>query len=209
MAIKILDDREMEVLELLVTLSYVTSYKLSKISEIPTASVWRILIRLKSLNLVAKQNKGFLITPRGLVFAYYLSKKQSVRFQALQRLKEAWKYDGSTEELKGFLDALSDFLKKYEISLISICFNQPLSVISLMLPRAKELDESSQRVLARFMMKMFPTVTLPNGCKAIISFDENGEPYALATDCKEEGVHIFHRCSLISKYFKTVEAKKQ
>ncbi|AWR96138.1 hypothetical protein DFR86_00305 [Acidianus sulfidivorans JP7] len=206
MAIKILDGRETEALEFLVIYEYLTSYKLAKISDIPVSTVWRILLKLKSLSLVAKQERGFTITPRGLVFVYYLTKKESIRLHALQRLKEAWKYDGSIDEIKSFLSALNEFLKKYEISLISICFNHPISVVSLMLPRANELDEPSKRVLARFILKTFPTITLPNGCKAIISFDENEEPYALAADCKVQGVRIFHKCPYISRQF-SLEAK--
>ncbi|QPG49998.1 TrmB family transcriptional regulator [Saccharolobus solfataricus] len=201
MSIKILDDRDTLVLEFLVIYGYLTSYKLAKISDIPMATVWRILVNLKSLSLVAKQKKGFAITPRGLVFAYYLTKKENIRLEALQKLKEAWKYEGSVNEIRSFLEALNQFLKKYEISLISVCFNHPLSVISLMLPKAKELDEFSQRLLARFILRAFPTVVLPTGCKAIVSFDEKGEPYALAADCKDEGVHIFHKCPYINKYF--------
>lgn len=88
--------------------------------------------------------------------AYYLTKRQSIRETALQNLKDAWKYEGSLEELRSFLGSLQDFLRRFEISPMSICFNQPLSVISLMLPRAKDLDEPSQHVLARFILRTFP-----------------------------------------------------
>lgn len=86
MSIKILDDRDTIILEFLVIYGYLTSYKLAKISDIPMATVWRILVNLKSLSLVTKQKKGFTITPRGLVFAYYLTKKDNIRLQALQKL---------------------------------------------------------------------------------------------------------------------------
>ncbi|QKR00585.1 hypothetical protein GWK48_09510 [Metallosphaera tengchongensis] len=203
MYVSFLDQRDLDVIELMVTLMHVSSYKLSKISGIPASTSWRILMKLKSMGLIAKDSKEYYITPRGLVMAYYLSKRPTIRETSLKNLKEAWKYEGSQEELRNFLDSLREFLRRFEISPMSICFNQPLSAISLMLPRAKDLDEMSKKVLARFILKTFPSVVLPSGCKVVLSFDESGEPYALASDCKEEGVHIFHKCSLINSVIKS------
>ncbi|ABP94985.1 hypothetical protein HA72_0810 [Metallosphaera sedula] len=202
MSVLFLDPKDIEVLELMVAMLHISSYKLSKISGIPASTVWRVLVKLKSLGLITKDGREFSITPRGLVMAYYLTKRQSIRETALQNLKDAWKYEGSLEELRSFLGSLQDFLRRFEISPMSICFNQPLSVISLMLPRARDLDEPSQHVLARFILRTFPSVVLPSGCKAVLSFDQNGEPYALAADCKEDGVHLFHKCALINSVVK-------
>ncbi|AEB95390.1 MAG: hypothetical protein QXR57_04570 [Metallosphaera sp.] len=204
MSVIFLDPKDIEVLEFMVLLSHISSYKLSKVSGIPASTVWRVLAKLKSLGLITKDGREFAITPRGLVLAYYVTKRQSIKENAIQGLKEGWKYEGSTDELKSFLNSLHDFLRRFEISPMSICFNQPLSVASLMLPRAKELDQQSQTVLARFILRTFPSIVLPSGCKAVLSFDQNGEPYALAADCKEDGVHLFHRCQVINSVVKAV-----
>jgi Transcriptional regulator len=209
MSIIYLDPKDVEVLELLATLVHISSYKLSKISGIAPSTVWRILVKLKTLGLITKDDRQFSITPRGLVITYYLSSRQSIRYTALENLKEAWKYDGSTEELRSFLDSLKSFLDEHQISPMSVCFNQPLSVVTLMLPRASELKEGSKNVLARFILKAFPSVILPNGCRAVLSFNESGEPYAMAADCKDDGIHLFHKCSVISSFVKAeVKAKK-
>ncbi|AWR98738.1 hypothetical protein [Metallosphaera hakonensis] len=202
MSVILLDPRDIEILELMVAMLHISSYKLSKISGFPSSSVWRTLVKLKSLGLITKDGREFAITPRGLVMAYYLTKRQSIRETALQNLKDSWKYEGPIEELRSFLMSLNEFLRRFEISPMSICFNQPLSVISLMLPRAKDLDESSQHVLARFILRTFPSIVLPSGCRAVLSFDQDGEPYALAADCKEDGIHLFHKCPIINSVVK-------
>lgn len=52
--------------------------------------------------------------------------------------------------------------------------------------RINELSEQTKRVIANIFLNFFPSVDLNNGCKVIISFDKNGNPYALAADCKKE-----------------------
>lgn len=65
MSVLFLDPKDIEVLELMVAMLHISSYKLSKISGIPASTVWRVLVKLKSLGLITKDGREFSITPRG------------------------------------------------------------------------------------------------------------------------------------------------
>lgn len=202
MVITYLNRRDLEILSLLVELMACSSYRLSKLSKIPAASVWRTLIKFKELGLVIKDDNTFRITPRGLVICYYMEKKKYIKEKIIEKLKDLWDYEGDKEDLKYFLNSLQLFMKANNISPFCLCYNEPLSLASLMISKINDLDDDTKKVIGRLFLQIFPAVTLSNGCKAVISYDSNGKAYGIAVDCKLSGIKIFHYCPLLEKEVK-------
>ncbi|NON63101.1 hypothetical protein HLB03_10415 [Acidianus sp. DSM 29099] len=196
-----LDPRDIEVLEVLTNLITISSYKLSKITGIPPASVWRTLVKLGYLNLVCKDGKHFRITARGLVLTYLFTNKKQIKAEVIEQLKRLWKYEGDEREIEQFLTYIVSFLKEHNISPFSICFNQPITIATLLLSNVDEASEDVKKVIARLVLNFFPNTKITEFCKGIISIDEHGIPYALAVDCKKDGVKLFHYCDIINKLY--------
>ncbi len=194
--------RDLELLYLLVELISCSSYRLSKMTGIPSASTWRTLLRLKVLGLVDKESNVFRITTRGLVLCYYMAEKLYIKEKVLDRLKEWWNYDGDKADLKSFLDDLESVMKSNGISPFDLCYKEPISLALLMIARSnglKNLSEATKKVIGRLFLKFFPHVTLPSGCRALVSYDSEGKVYGLAVDCRISGTKIFHRCPELEK----------
>jgi len=204
-----LDPRELEILEIMVQLITTSSYKLSKLSGMPSATVWRILIKLSNRGLVIKEERSFKITPKGLAICYYSSKKGYIKEFAVRELKNQWKYEGSEEELKGFLNSLFSLLLKRGISPFCMCFTDPLPLASIFLNSTEELNEDSRKAVARILLSSLPSITLSNGCKAVVSFDCNGSIYGLAVNCKLSGLRIFHKCPLLEEEVKRIATSRR
>ncbi|MBP1358289.1 MAG: MarR family transcriptional regulator, partial [Sulfolobus sp.] len=165
-----LDDSELLALQYLITYISLSSYKFSKLTDIPSATAWRVFNRLAELGLVRKEEKGFRITPRGAVIAYIFIDKEHVRIQALKLLKNLWDYNGNEEGLRYFIEDLLKVLRKLNISPFMVCFNQPITLVPLLLNKVSEISDKTKEVIAMFLLKFFPTITL-DGCKVILSFD--------------------------------------
>jgi len=198
--------RDLEVLGIFIQMILCSAYKISKITNIPSASIWRILVRFSTLGLIIKEERGFKVTPRGLVIAYLLIDKDYIRDKVAERLKEEWKYKGDKEELKGFLNSLQAFLEKNNISPFSLCYSEPLH-LAILMNMTNFDDENINKVLGRSLLEWFPTVTTSNGCKAILSYNSEGEVYGLAVDCKISGIKVFHKCPLLGEEVKRLNAR--
>jgi len=195
-----LDDIDIMVLEEFILYLNLTSYKFSKISGVPNATSWRVFNRLAELGLIRKTDKGFIITPRGVVITFLHTNKENIKRSCLSLLKKFWNYNGNEEDLKCFLEDVCKVLKLLKLSPFTICFNQPVTVATMLYNRMENLREESKRVIADIFLNFFPSVDLSNGCKAIISYDHEGKPYALVAKCKKEGVKLNYYCPEISKY---------
>ncbi len=210
MVITYLNRRDLEILCLLVELITCSSYRLSKLSKIPAASTWRALVKLKELGLVNKEDNSFKITARGLVICYFMTKKKYIKDKIIERLKEAWNYDCDKTDLKLFLNYLQLYIKNNNISPFYLCYNEPISLAYLMIAKISNLDnldECAKKVIGKLFLKTFPNVTLPNGCRAVISYDSEGKVYGIALDCKISGIKIFHYCPLLEKEVKKLNDK--
>ncbi|BDC17277.1 helix-turn-helix domain-containing protein [Acidianus sp. HS-5] len=204
-----LDPRELELLEVMVQLITTSSYKLSKLSGLPSATVWRILIKLSNRGLVIKEERSFKITPKGLAICYYSTKKGYIKEFAARELKNRWKYEGSEEELKAFLNSILSLLSKRGISPFCMCFTDPLPLASIFLNNTDELNEDSRKAVARILLNSLPSIVLSNGCRAVVTFDANGSVYALAVNCRMSGLRIFHRCPLLEEEVKKIENNRR
>lgn len=195
-----LDDLDILALENFVLYLHLTSYRFSKITGVPNATAWRVFNRLAELGLIKRDERGFSITVRGIVIAYFYTKKENIRRNSLSALKKMWKYDGDEIDLKHFLEDLYKILNSLNISPFIICFNQPITIATMLYSKINELSEQTKRVIANIFINFFPSVDLSNGCKVIISFDKSGNPYALAADCKKEGMKLNYYCPELMKF---------
>ena len=193
--------KELKILHKLAISGTVTSYRLSQELGIPSATSWRLLKKLCKEGYVRKEDKGFSITPKGLFILYKTYKDEKVRKTVVKRLKEFWEYDGEIEDIYAILDDISKLIDNNKIEIKTLCFNLPVSLIGFLLPLSHELSERSKRVLAYYITKTFPTVNITPYCKGVISFDEKGIPYAIAVNCKMEGLKMNHYCEVIQKLF--------
>ena len=193
--------KELKILHRLTISGIESSYRLSQELGIPSATSWRLLKKLHKEGYVHKENKGFSITPNGLFILYKTYREDRVRKLVAKRLKELWNYEGEVEDIYALLDDISKLIDNDKIKIKSLCFSLPSSLVGFLFPFSNELSERSKRVLAYYITKTFPTVNITPLCKAVISFDERGIPYAIATNCKVEGQKINHYCKAIQKLF--------
>lgn len=196
-----LDDIDVTVLEYFIHYITLTSYKFSKDTGIPSATAWRVFNRLSEFGLIKKDEKGFTITARGVVIAFLNTKKEIIRKRALSLLKKLWKYEGEEEDLRYFINDLCDLLKSLNISPFAICFNQPITVATMLYNNIDNLSERTKKVIASIFLNFFPSTELGNGCKLIVSFDNEGKPYAIAANCKKEGIRLNYRCPELMEKF--------
>ncbi len=199
MIIPHLNRRDMEVLSFLVQFLVCTSYRLSQLTDIPSSSVWRTMLRLVTLGLVSKEDRGFRITPKGLAISYFMTTKSAVRDKALENLKEEWRYNGNVEELRCFLNSLLSYVEKRGISPLSLCYQDPLNLAMMMVLNDERLSMNAEKMIGRLVLEKFPSVTTSRGCRAVLSYDSDWRAYALAVDCRVSGMKIFHRCPFLTE----------
>ncbi|AAY81397.1 MarR family transcriptional regulator [Sulfolobus acidocaldarius] len=203
-----LEPNDILVLEELILYIQLTSYRFSKLTGISNATAWRTFNRLVGLGLVKREDKrGFSITARGAIILYLNTSKGNVRRRCLSVLKKLWNYDGDEEKLKYFLEDVDKVLKSMNLSPFVICFNQPVTIATMLYNKQDELREETKEVIANILINFFPSIDLRNGCKAIISYDNNGKPYVLAAKCKREGIKLRYYCPEISKYLSVTNAE--
>ena len=193
--------KELKILHKLALSSIVSSYRLSQELGIPSSTSWRLLKKLCKEGYARKEDKGFSITPKGLFILYKTYKDDKVRKTVTKRLKEFWNYDGEIEDIYAILDDISRLIDNNKIEIKNLCFNLPASLVGFLLPFSHELSEGSKKILAYYITKTFPTVNITPFCKGVVSFDERGIPYAIAVNCKVEGLKINHYCETIQKLF--------
>jgi len=195
-----LSSKESKLLYKLLVLGPISSYKLAQRENIPSATAWRILKKLAEEGYAKKGYRSFYITPKGLIMLYKEVRDENARTHILQELKEKWKYEGDTQDLKEFIENLIYLIENEQINVNHLCFNYPTALAGFLYPFAERFTERSKKVIAYYLLKMFPSVCLPNSCRAIISINDKGEPYAIAVDCKKNGLKINYFCDELKAF---------
>lgn len=193
--------RELKILHKIALIGAVTSYKLSQELGIPSATVWRLLKKLSREGYIRKEEKGFNITPKGLFDLYRSLKDERIGKLIAMKLKELWNYEGEVDDIYVLLNDISRLIDENKIEIETLCLNSPIPLAGFLFSFSHELSEQSKRVIAYYIIKAFPVVKITPFCKGVISFDENGTPYAIAVNCKVEGLKLNHYCKTIQRLF--------
>lgn len=193
--------KEIKILTKLALLGPLSSYRLSQELGIPSATAWRILKKLCKEGYVNKGDKSFSITPKGLAILFKNYKDDKIRKLIAKKLKDSWNYEGDINEVYSLLVDLSNLIENNKVDVKNVCLSYPTSLAGFLYPLVNELSEESKRIIAYYMLKTFPSSYITPYCRGIISFDEKGVPYAIAVNCKLEGIKLNHYCELIQKMY--------
>lgn len=194
-----LSTKEVRVLYKMVILGPISSYRLSQECDIPSATAWRILKRLAKEGYVRMGYRSFNITPKGLITVFRFGEDEGIKRLVAVKLKEEWKYEGSEEDIYTFLNELVKLSDEGLFNLENLCFNHPTSLAAFLYPFAEKFSETSKKIIAYYMLKIFPSVSITSTCKGVIGLKENGEPYAIAINCVKEGIRLNFSCECIRR----------
>ncbi|WP_369610495.1 MarR family transcriptional regulator [Sulfurisphaera javensis] len=191
----------MKILTKLTLIGPLSSYRLSQELGIPSATAWRVLKKLCKEGYVSKGEKNFSITPKGLAVLFKNYKDERVRKIIAKRLKEIWNYEGDVSEVYSLLKDVSNLIENNKIDIKNVCLNYPVSLAGFLYPFINELSEETKRLIAHYLLKTFPSVNITPYCRGIISFNDKGIPYAIAVNCKVEGIKLNHYCEILQKLY--------
>ncbi|BCU70909.1 hypothetical protein [Stygiolobus caldivivus] len=191
--------KEVKVLYKMVILGPISSYRLSQECDLPSATAWRILKKLAKEGYVKMGYRSFYITPKGLIAVFRSEGDERIKRLVSIKLKEEWKYEGSDSEIYTFLNEIVKLSDEGRFNVDNLCFNHPTSLAAFLYPFADDLSDTSKKIIAFYMLKIFPPIPITPSCRGVIGFRENGEPYAIAMDCTKEGLRLNFSCECIKR----------
>ena len=205
---------------------------LSKMTGLSIATIYRKMLELMSMGLVEKVGKGqYIVTTRGafLLSALYLAsiiKVDDSAFKyAITKLKEDWGLNEFTDdEVKAYISLLIKGLVRLGRKVYDLCVNHLGRTVLVLLPDnlkmgAKPLDlvisetlnvplelvRRAERVIAKALLELLPTITLSDGCKAALTVEENaGKPMMklVAVKCRINGYTLRLNCPVLTAMIK-------
>ncbi len=167
-------------------------YKISMIENVSIATLYRRALELMNHGILTKMSRGnYTITTKGYFTILYLYITRSrlvdneLATASLRRLKQNWGLEEfSDDEVFNYVKLLVKGMERRRLSVLGICVDSFPRTVFLILPEKfkkkpvreaiseyigdEALVKPAERVIAKAILELFPTVTLKDGCEAAL-----------------------------------------
>ena len=199
---------------------HVSLYNVSKETGLSIATVYRKSLELSRMGLLLRLGKGaYVVTPKGAFYLAAYAIKNGGPAHALEvaikRLKSDWDLsDVTNEEVEAYVRLLLIGLERLGRPPLGFCADDFGRTVQVLLPPKFggrnvveaiaqhlsvpiEMVEKAERVIARAILEFFPSIKLPDGCRAVVipQGEYGAKLNVLASYCKVKGYTLGLRCS--------------